>query len=897
MSKFLPGFSCLVLFFGLWAPLQAQDKAVPQTSGPGLENYREQIKRLVGFLEFSLNTLGDPETSAREKETIINESYSKAFLNDKVQVEDDLDENREIFTYKDVQAYLKDVDFFFEYVEFSFTIQDIQALTGDNGLSYFKVTANRNIKGKTVENENIDNNKTRYIEINLDEEEQVLKIASIYTTKLNEAQELAAWWNAMPQEWKDILGAEYSIGDSLTLNQVDILNDSMALKVSLSYEVRQFDSYIYIGNDSLLVAALDTVSVESYDTLAVARGAAFRALRAISRSDALDVSNNLLVTDLYPVDQLSELKSLNISGTAIGDLFPARNLTRLTALDISGTLVADLDPIRYNTLIHSLFIDSSKVTSLAPVEGFTLLEQLKAGAVPVTDLSPLRGLPNLKQLDLSYASVGDISAVADLPALQVLDISGTSAESLDALQYLITLKKLSFENTTISDLAPLSRLDSLEYLYADGSAISDLEPLKSITALQKVYCDRTGVTRLQANGFMAERPGVLVIYESRGLAAWWEGLPKAWEDVFRGMSELSATPTREELHRLTLITMLDVSGNREIDDLGPVAALVNLREIKADDTGIADLAPLSELSDIRFLSLAGTGVTDLRPLSALGRMERLDLTGTATSSLEGLQEVKNLSVLRIDSTRVTGLEPVSGLSSLKTIYADGSGLSIAAVDDFLDKMPEGLVVYRTPELSKWWTGLDPAWKSALREHVAMDDNPTREQLHQCSQLPSVDLSGKREIVSLSPLTRLSRLEEIGLANCNILDISPVSSFKRLKSLDLSGNPVSDLSPLSAMTGLRELNIGNTPVEKLDALETITSLQQLNCSGTQIKKLDPVASLTNLRKLECQNTGINNLKPLLGLLQLRQLVCYNTKLTTKKIEAFKSENPSVEVVFY
>ena len=79
-----------------------------------VQNYREQIRRLMGFLEFSLNTLGDPETSTREKEVIINESYAKAFLSDKVQVEDDLDENREILTYKDVQAYLKDVDFFFK---------------------------------------------------------------------------------------------------------------------------------------------------------------------------------------------------------------------------------------------------------------------------------------------------------------------------------------------------------------------------------------------------------------------------------------------------------------------------------------------------------------------------------------------------------------------------------------------------------------------------------------------------------------------------------------------------------------------------------------------------------------------------------------------------------------
>ena len=114
---------------GLFTQALAQDK---QDRHPEeIENYKEQVKRLIGFMEFSLNTLGSEEIPTREKEVIINESYLKAFRDNEVQIEDDLDENREMVTHKAVQAYLKDVDFFFRKVEFDYTVQDIQSLVND----------------------------------------------------------------------------------------------------------------------------------------------------------------------------------------------------------------------------------------------------------------------------------------------------------------------------------------------------------------------------------------------------------------------------------------------------------------------------------------------------------------------------------------------------------------------------------------------------------------------------------------------------------------------------------------------------------------------------------------------------------------------------------------------
>jgi Leucine-rich repeat (LRR) protein len=875
----------------------SQQTSAADTNLQKVENYREQIRRLMGFLEFSLNTLGSSETSTKEKEIIINESYLKAFLNEKVQVEDDLDENRAILTYKDVQAYLKDVDFFFKEATFSFNVQDIQSLKNDKGMMYFKVTANRNLQAVTVNDETISNNKTRYIEINLDEDEQVLKIASIYTTRLNEAQEMITWWNGMPAAWKDILGSGYMVMDSLRLSQIDFLNDTTFLLVHEVPEIIQKDTYTYIGSDSLLITINDTVLKEVYDTIPAGKNNGLRMLKEITKRESLEVPGNLNVADLYPVDQMTELKSLNICNTLIDNLFPVRNLTKLVSLNISGTGISDLGPISYNTKIREFYLDSTSVISLSPIQNFNALEILHFSYTSVDSLVYIRYLDSLKDVRLDYTRVSDLSSLGDLINLENLSIAGTLVDSLSSLRYLITLKRINFENTRITDLGPLSRLENLQIIDADQTQVADLEPLANLAALEKVYCDQSLVTRNHANAFMAKHPKVLVIYESEALTSWWTGLNLDWQNVFRGYTKLDPKPTTEQLHQLTLLNKLDITGKDNITSLEPVAKLTNLKEIQAGGTYISDVSPLSDLIDLETLSCQGTRVSSLMPLQALVNLQKLDFSNTLIDSLDGLNSLSHLEVLQIDRTGVDDLGPVMGCQDLRLIYCDNTKVGKVDIDKFLDKNPGCLIIYQTNLLKSWWSDLPSAWQTAFRAHTQIDDPPAREQLQTLAGLNTIDLEGNRDITSLEPLRTLSRLEELSLANGTLQFISPLRDLARLKKLNLSGNPVSDLTPISYLPNLLQLDVSNTAITKLDALGPLVSLEQLNCSGTQIKKLDPLASLKNLKKLECYNTGISNLKPLTGLTKLKQLVCYNTKLSSKKVEAFKALMPGIEVVFY
>ncbi|MDO8898017.1 MAG: hypothetical protein Q7V19_10235, partial [Bacteroidales bacterium] len=129
-SVFLLGF----LFSSII--LHGQNKQEWAVSVEDMEEYREQTRMLIKYFEGTLNFLGDPASTIQEKDIIINQSYDKIFVNDLVQIEDDLDENRDVPVNKDVRAYLKDVDFFFRSVTFNFDIQTIEPLISENGSIY-----------------------------------------------------------------------------------------------------------------------------------------------------------------------------------------------------------------------------------------------------------------------------------------------------------------------------------------------------------------------------------------------------------------------------------------------------------------------------------------------------------------------------------------------------------------------------------------------------------------------------------------------------------------------------------------------------------------------------------------------------------------------------------------
>jgi Leucine-rich repeat (LRR) protein len=337
---------------------QTQSKTTQTaTSSDPNQQHQQKVKDMVAFLEFVLNTLGSNSTSSRDKDVLITESYTKIFRDAKVQVEDDLAEKRNVITNKDVQAYLKDVDFFFENVKFEFTIQDIQGKTNSNNKLFYKVSLLRNMKGTTAEGKPINNTMPRYIEVNYDPEAQDLKIVSIYTRQFNQTEALTQWWNQLSYEWQSIFERQLNIRDSVTLD----------------------------------------------------------AIQDITAIETLDLSHNKYIQDIEPLGQLSNLRVLNLSNTAITDLSPVRNLTELQELNLSGTKVSDISALRYSDKLVKFNINNTSVADIAVIEKMSKLEQLEVEKTAIADFTPLGNLTELQLLNVRDTKITTLTPIAQEP--------------------------------------------------------------------------------------------------------------------------------------------------------------------------------------------------------------------------------------------------------------------------------------------------------------------------------------------------------------------------------------------------------------------------------------------------------------------------------------------------
>ncbi|MBQ8760381.1 MAG: leucine-rich repeat domain-containing protein [Bacteroidales bacterium] len=862
-------------------------KAQQSLSNKDIVEYEGQVKQMVNYLQETLNFIGDPNNSAQEKDIIFKESYSKIFKDDKVQVEDDLDENRSISINKDIQAYLKDIDFFFHNVKFSFDVQSVTPQINELGNTFFKVAMVRSLSGRTITGDTVVNTRNRFLEINLDEYKKELKIVSFYTTRPNAKEELYTWWNSMSKPWKDYLGKEIFVFDSIEMKDINLILDD-AFTVLTKHSVILQDTFMIVDNDTMTMDRIDelyghrpdtilyidkTVSRMVNDTIAADLFPIYESLRIMTKITEVDVADNITITDLNPLAELSDLRSLNCSGTNVSDINPIRNLNKIKELDISNTKITDISNLKYANVVQIFKADNNDIKDISVVAFFRDLNNLSLQNTDVYDVKSLEKCVNIRTLNLSSTQVNDLSPLKDLLTLHDLDISNSFVNDLSPLQGLVNLYFLNLEGTPVTDLSPLSNLDRLNVINLSNTKVESLAALIDLPHLNKIYCDNTLITKEDANRYKANKPDVLLINESNALITWWNELPSFWKTLLKDQAMTSINPTKEELHAIINIKSLKVS--YFIQDAEPISRLTNIESLDLSDSKIDDLSPLYGLHNLRTLNVRNTAVSDISPLA----------------------NNNNLRELNIENTNINSLTPLHELKSISKIYADGTNITTEEVVELKKIQRQVSVIYQTDELKLWWGNLDDSWRDIFNSHILCNSNPTSEQLQSIIDLEEIVIEPENVVYTLEPITQMAFLKKLIVNNNQIQDLSPLNDKYFLEELSVSGNPVDNILPLSQLTSLKNLNIENTPIGELTPIEYLENIKVLNISGTSVRNLKPIARFHALEDLSIVNTGIKNVEVLLNLDSLKHLKAYKTKIKGKSIDLLKEKHPDLNVIHY
>ncbi len=869
-----------LLFWALlfWAGTGMAQQTAVQLSPQEEEAYQTQCRQMMDYLQGTLNFLGDPANPPAEKEIIINSSYLKIFQNDKVQIEGDLDAHRAVPIHKDVQAYLKDVVFFFKKVTFAFHITGIQPLLTPGGQIYFKVTMNRTLKGVTVEGDTVENNRLRYVEINLDPEKNSLKIASIYTNKPNDDREVQYWWNHLSPAWRSYFGKAIRVYDSIPLGRVLSFSDS-----TLVVEVQKVVFPDSLHPDSVLMqqplsdtlpVAPDTVLVP--DTLKLQNSSLMvQLVRHLRKAREVDISGNLDIENLAPLSEMENLRLLNCAHTLVEDLTPLRTLSRLQRLDVTGCPVTSLEPLRYVSALREIDAAYTTVNKAAVLAGLKHLETLNLSHTPVDTLPNLAALSALHTLELDATAIRSIDSLASLKHLVNLNLARTHVAGFAPLARLKSLQSLNLDSTLIINLQPLASLDSLTILQINGTRVADLLPLAKLPLLKYIYCDNSEVNFEAAAAFNKVNPRCQVIYNSQKLERWWSAMPAVWKTIFIRQAGLHEPVTKEQLHKLLLIKKLDIHGNRNVRSLEPLEILIRLKA----------------------LNISGTSVSNLAPLAAVRTLRRLDISHTSVRSLSPLEKLNDLQEINLQHTAVSDLMPLAGNRSLKLVLADDTKVDRKNVLQLRKQLPACLVLFQTPQLRLWWDNLEKPWQKTFVRQMEADGPPTPEQLQQLVNSKTLVVANHLDINSVEPLTLFVGLKSLRLDNTSVTDIVPLTGLKHLTVLSVTNGPLRDIGPLAQMKQLRVLSLENTSVEDLTPLQGLHRLEKLNISGTRVKNLKPLSGLVYLRELVMNNTRVGTLKYIMPLSRLTLLRCDHTFLRQKKVDAFQKAHPQTKVIFY
>ncbi len=187
----------------------------------------------------------------------------------------------------------------------------------------------------------------------------------------------------------------------------------------------------------------------------------------------------------------------------------------------------------------------------------------------------------------------------------------------------------------------------------------------------------------------------------------------------------------------------------------------------------------------------------------------------------------------------------------------------------------------------WESKSDPASERVIREAVAktLNKDPNKLSIHDFSKITTFGLSEKKlsdielikkftnlEIFSLSAISlpqsdsprRIKNipkwnkfLEKMGIIKAperKYLDLSPLAKLSKLQEIRLFIVPANDITPLAKLSKLRVLILNATNISDIEPLRNLTNLQELSLYVDDKTDFELLKYLKNLRKLTLSGTS-------------------------------------------
>ena len=204
----------------------------------------------------------------------------------------------------------------------------------------------------------------------------------------------------------------------------------------------------------------------------------------------VDPRLELAVRAALPQDVLAQpltsLTSLRAADLGIRRLGGIEQLSELRWLDLSGNPLASATELGANTKLIRLELRGTALSTLAGLGGLPELEELDLYASRLVDVAEIAGSPSLRSLDLGLCRVRDLGALATLTRLESLTLGNPTLHIPRRVVY-------SSPDMANVDLTPIRSLARLRQLRIYGFRLRSLSLFEELVGLEELVLDRCAI--------------------------------------------------------------------------------------------------------------------------------------------------------------------------------------------------------------------------------------------------------------------------------------------------------------------------------------------------------------------------------------------------------------------
>ena len=590
-------------------------------------------------------------------------------------------------------------------------------------------------------------------------------------------------------------------------------------------------------------------------------------LKSSKNLEFIDFHHSKKLSDITPLNELKNIKLINVAVTSLTSLSGLENSVNLNGLLAYGSKIENLDALINAKNLYA--INLNQCEQLKNIEGIKNSHKLKEilldGCSSLLSLSGLEKCHDLRVITLSKNGISNLDPLIDCKKIFVCNQKKWDEETTE------------WAGNTGSQNNPFWGITE----WGDKVGYGNLYQAKHIWDFSKSYYTERSWNDLNLNGFKIEECPYLQSVE---------GLKNSGIQVLvvKGCPNIKNIDYLSDFSLLQCCDFTDCANLESVESLASLALMDRLilkKCYKVKPKPRFLLMDSFEKVNEYFSKFKKSGSEvelDSAEKVTSEKLEKLLLSNDYSNIELGLELANSISNKDIFDFF---LEDVKFLNN--KIIPNGKFLGHNNTKEFRDFALEGLISI-APDSCKIAKEIKESFKektlsgvnitsllsvsgfSNLEKLTIKDTNiSTVTDLSRLKNLKTLLFDFNPELKNLSGIVGLVNLENISISNCKGLsDLSHISGFKKLSGIQVNDCGITSTSGLKHLPLLKNINLNDNPhLERIDEIGQISSLEIVTVSKCpNIKSLDSLTRLDNLTFLRADQHNLQDLKGISSLIK-------------------------------